>query len=75
MAGRSLSFSSCFFMLSRATMGRIAERARRHEAAAVAERPDRPLVGPEGFAQARRQFPLTLALLVVIVIVSVLTHL
>lgn len=40
-----------------------------------AEEHDAPMVGPEGFARARRQFFLTLALLVVIVIVSILTNL
>ena len=40
-----------------------------------AEEHDAAMVGPEGFARARRQFFLTLALLVVIVIVSILTNL
>ncbi len=40
-----------------------------------AEEDDSPAVGPEGFTRARRQFFLTLALLVVIIIVSILTNL
>lgn len=40
-----------------------------------AETDGAPMVGPEGFARARRQFFLTLALLVVVIIVSVLTNL
>jgi len=40
-----------------------------------AEEDGAPMVGPEGFARARRQFFLTLALLVVIIIVSILTNL
>ena len=39
------------------------------------EADDAPTVGPEGFARARRQFLLTLALLLVIVVVSILTSL
>lgn len=60
------------FLLSRTAMRRLRECSARRLAAL---NDDRPTVGPEGFAHARRQFILTLALLAIIVIVSILTHL
>jgi hypothetical protein len=60
-------------------VGRTIVRRLRDREEAIRQRrgaeDDAPLVGPHGFARARRQFFLTLALLVVIVIVSVLTNL
>lgn len=55
------------FLLSRYIM----RRAHMRKPAA----PDEPtVVGPEGYRRARKQFLLTLALLLVIVAVAVLTH-
>ena len=60
------------FLLSRAVMRRLGRRAAQRQ---TARSDDRPTVGPEGFVRARRQFILTLALLAIIVMVSILTHL
>jgi hypothetical protein len=57
------------FLLSRY----IIQRAQGRKRSATAAEP--PLVGPEGYRRARKQFLLTLALLLVIVAVAVLTHL
>ena len=63
------------FLLSRAVMRQVRRRAEQRRAAAMEESGDHPQIGPEGFARARKQFILTLALLAIIVIVSILTHL
>ena len=57
------------FLLSRYLMRRA--QAKRKTAAAS----EQSLVGPEGYRRARKQFLLTMALLLVIVAVAVLTHL
>ena len=57
------------FLLSRYIMRRA--QARRKTAPAT----EQSLIGPEGYRRARKQFLLTLALLLVIVAVAVLTHL
>ncbi|MCG8547790.1 MAG: hypothetical protein MJE12_26645 [Alphaproteobacteria bacterium] len=63
------------FLLMRFIMRRIRQR-REERARLIAERTgETPLVGPDGFKRARQQFILTAALLVVIVILAVLTHL
>lgn len=63
------------FPLSRADMRRLEQRTARRDLAEASRNGDRPAVGPEGFARAGRQFILTLALLAIIVIVAILTHL
>lgn len=55
------------FLLSRYIM----RKAHARKAAAPAEQ---SLVGPEGYRRARKQFLLTMALLLVIVAVAVMTH-
>lgn len=55
------------FLLSRYIM-------RRAHARRAAEPAEPSLVGPEGYRRARKQFLLTLALLLAIVAVAVLTH-
>ena len=56
------------FLLSRYIMRR-AQAPRK-----AADPADERLVGPDGYRRARKQFLLTLALLLVIVAVAVLTH-
>jgi hypothetical protein len=62
------------FLLSRYIMRRVNER-RESRRRLAAESGDMQLVTPDGYRRARKQFLLALALLVVIVAVSVLTHL
>lgn len=62
------------FLLSRYIMRR--RHARREAQRQLAAAPgELQLVTPEGYRRARKQFLLTLALLVVIIVVAVLTHL
>jgi len=63
------------FLLPRAVMRRLGQRTARRDLAEASRNGDRPAVGPLGFANARRQFILTLALLAIIVVVAILTHL
>lgn len=64
--------AALLFVLSRYLLRHIRRRQEARDQAAADG--DTPLVGPEGFRRARRQFLLTAALLIVIVILSVLTH-
>jgi hypothetical protein len=62
------------FLLSRYIMRRAqARRAAQMRTAGASG--EQPLVGPDGYRRARRHFLLTVLLLLVIVAVSVLTHL
>lgn len=62
------------FLLSRYIMRRTHER-REAQRRLATESGETQIVGPEGYRRARKQFLLTLALLIVVVVVSVLTHL
>lgn len=62
------------FLLSRYIMRRLRER-REERARILAEQTgETPMVTPEEFYRARKLFLLTLTLLIVVVIVSILTH-
>ncbi len=62
------------FLLSRYIMRRLRER-REERARILAEQTgETPMVTPEEFYRARKLFLLTLALLIAVVIVSILTH-
>lgn len=62
------------FLLSRYIM-RWMQARREAEARRIAAAPgEHPLVGPAGYKRARTQFLLTLALLIVIIVLSVITH-
>ncbi|MEM9683961.1 MAG: hypothetical protein AAF942_11905, partial [Pseudomonadota bacterium] len=61
------------FLLSRYIMRRLHARREAREKLA-AESGESQLLSPDGYRRARRQFLLTLALLVVIIVVSILTH-
>ena len=65
--------AAALFLASRRVMRRLRERRELRERALAAESVRSPTVGPEDYARARKQFLLTLALLIVIVIVSILT--
>lgn len=62
------------FLLSRFIMRRIRRRQEARERAVAEQTGETSFVGPDGFRRARKQFILTAALLIVIVIVAVLTH-
>jgi Ca2+/H+ antiporter len=62
------------FLLSRYIMRRVHARREAEARRAAATPGEQPLVGPDEYRRARKQFLLTLVLLVVIVVVSVLTH-
>jgi type II secretory pathway component PulF len=62
------------FLLSRYVMRRARERQEAEARRVAAATGEQPLVGPEGYRRARKQFLLTLALLLVVIVVSVLTH-
>lgn len=61
------------FLLSRYIMRRVHQR-RETQRRLAAESGETEIVGPEDYRRARKQFLLTLVLLIVIVVVSVLTH-
>lgn len=61
------------FLLSRYIMRRVHERKEAQRRLA-ADSGENQLVSPDGYRRARKQFLLTLALLIVIIVVSVLTH-
>ena len=61
------------FLLSRYIMRRLHARRLAREKLA-AESGEAQLLSPDGYRRARRQFLLTLALLIVIIVVSILTH-
>jgi hypothetical protein len=62
------------FLLSRYIM-RWMQARRDAEMRRLAAAPgEQPLVGPEGYKRARTQFLLTLVLLIVIIVLSVMTH-
>lgn len=65
---------AALFLVSRRVMRHLRERREMRARALAAEQGQSPTVGPEDYARARKQFLLTLALLIVIVIVSILTH-
>jgi p-aminobenzoyl-glutamate transporter AbgT len=62
------------FLLSRYIMRRLHAR-REAQRRVAAKSGEIQLVSPEGYRRARKQFLMTLALLIVIVVVAVLTHL
>ena len=61
------------FLISRYIMRRMQAR-REAQKRLAAETGEPQLVTPEGYKRARKQFLLTLALLIVVIVVSVLTH-
>lgn len=62
------------FLLSRYIMRRVNER-REAQRRLAEESGDLQLVTPDGYRRARKHFLMTLVLLIVIIVVSVLTHL
>lgn len=62
------------FLLSRYIMRRLRERREERARVLAEETGETPIVTPEDFNRARKLFLLTLALLIVVVIVSILTH-
>ena len=62
------------FFLSRHVMRRLRERREERARALAEETGETPTVTPQEFARARKLFLLTLTLLIVVVILSILTH-
>lgn len=62
------------FLLSRYIMRRLRERREERARLLAEETGETQVITPEDFARARKLFLLTLALLIVVVIVSILTH-
>jgi hypothetical protein len=62
------------FLLSRYIMRRLRERREERERVLAEEAGETPMVTPDEFSRARKQFLLTLVLVIVVVILSILTH-